>query len=535
MNLEMLFGLVGGLGLFIFGMRTMGDGLQKAAGDRLKRILEVLTSNPIMGVIVGAGITALVQSSSATTVMVVGFVNAGLMSLSQAVVVIMGANIGTTFTAQLIAFKLTDYALPAIAIGVFISLVAKKRLHRNIAQVLVGFGMLFLGMSVMTNAMKPLKEIPAFTELMVTLSHHPLMGVLTGMGLTAAIQSSSATIGILQGLASQGLVDIRVALPILFGDNIGTCVTALLSSIGTSIAARRAAIIHFLFNSVGTVVFMFLMPVVLRVVLWTSSDPVREIANAHTLFNTANTVIQLPFAYLLVAAATRIIRGEDPILETAPKYLDRRLLSSPAIALQQVVKELGRMGQFALDTLSGAMEVFFTGNERLVRPTRAKEEAVNNLEKEITVYLVELAQRSLTKAQSERLNFLYNAVNDIERVGDHAMNILELAEYKMEHDLPYSDEAIKSLKEMYEMVMGAFAKSLASLTEDDPSRAGEVIITEDDIDALEKAMRRAHIKRLNEGRCYPGSGVVFLDVISNLERIGDHASGLSHGVMEEVG
>lgn len=533
MTLSMLFGLLGGLGLFIFGMRTMGDGLQKVAGDRLKRVLEVLTSNPITGVLVGAGITALLQSSSATTVMVVGFVNAGLMTLTQAVVVIMGANIGTTVTAQLIAFQLTDYALPAIGIGVFLSLLGKKRVHRNIAQVIMGFGMLFLGMSMMSGSMKPLKDIPAFSDLMVSLGQRPVWGVLTGLGLTAVIQSSSATIGILQGLASQGLVTMKVALPILFGDNIGTCVTALLSSIGTSVAARRAATIHFLFNVVGTVLFMILLPVVAAVVLWSSTDPVRQIANAHTIFNSFNTLIQIPFAGLLVLAATRLIQGEDPVMASAPKYLDRRLLNSPAIALGQVVRELVRMGEIARATLADSVDAFLGPNDRSIRAAESKEAIVNVLEKEITIYLVELSQKSLTQAQSERLNLFYSAVNDIERVGDHAMNIKELADYRIEHDLPFSTEAIEALRRMYGKVDQTFVTALKALDEDDPVLARRVLVSEDEIDMMEKEMRRAHIKRLNEGRCYPGSGVVFLDVISNLERIGDHATALTHGVLGE--
>ncbi len=529
MTRDMVFGLVGGLGLFIYGMRVMGDGLQKWAGEKLRRVLEMLTTNALMGVLLGALVTALIQSSSATTVMVVGFVNAGLMTLRQAAGVIMGANIGTTVTAQLIAFRLTEYALPSVAVGVALYSFGRRRRHKHLGQILLGFGLLFLGMGMMSSAVKPLRSMPAFTQATVALSRNPLLGVLVGFATTSVIQSSSATIGILQALAGQGLVSLPAALPILFGDNIGTCVTALLSSIGASITARRAAFIHLFFNIIGTCVFLILLPVIVPAVEATSLDPVRQIANAHTMFNVVNTALQIPFVGLLVGLVCRVIPGQEPVvLDRKPKYLDRRLLNNPSIAMSQVVKELLRMGELALETLSDAMQAFFRGDRRLVEQALEKEKVVNELERATTVYLVALSQRALDEVQSRRLNVLHNVVNDIERIGDHAENIAELADYKIEHRLPFSPQAIEGLRYMYGNVSQLVRQALECLRSEDDQLAQEVIAREVDVDNMEKELRSAHIKRLNEGKCYPGSGVVFLDIISNLERIGDHACSIAH-------
>lgn len=532
-GIAMAFGLLGGLGLFLYGMRLMGDGLQKAAGDRLRRLLEVLTSRPMLGVLVGTAVTAIIQSSSATTVMVIGFVNAGLMTLRQAVGVIMGANIGTTMTAQLIAFRLIEWCMPAIALGVGIVFFGRRRVYKHVGEIILGFGLLFLGMNVMSGAMAPLHDMPAFANAMVAFGRRPLAGVAVGMAMTGIVQSSSATIGILQALAAQGLVDIRIALPILFGDNIGTCVTALLASIGTSTTARRAAIIHVAFNIVGTGVFVCMMPLVVPAVVWTSPDMVRQIANAHTMFNLTNTLIQLPFARALVAFATLVVPGRDKAIERGAKYLERRFLDSPAIALAQVRRELCRMGQFAALTLEDAMAGFFRNDDRVLRAAHEREQGVNELERDITHYLVALSQRDLSPEQSGELTLFLNAVKDIERVGDHGENITELAEYKVDHLLPFSPKALEDLDFMSGRVVETFKRSLAALAADDSALASAILEAEDAIDILEKDLRRSHIRRLNEGKCYPGSGIVFLDIISNLERVGDHATNVARGILGE--
>lgn len=532
-KLDIIFSFVGGLGLFLFGMKTMADGLQKATGESAKKIFELLTNNRILGVFVGIIVTAIIQSSSATTVMVVGFVNAGLMTLKQAVGVIMGANIGTTMTAQLIAFKLTNVALPAIAIGVWFTLFSKKKLLRNIGHIVLGFGFLFMGMKMMESGLKPVAQMPGFSKLMVTFSNYPLLGVLIGFLLTAIVQSSSATIGILQALALSGQIDIAFALPILFGDNIGTCVTALISSIGANNTAKRAALLHLIFNIVGTFIFLFLLPVFTPIILKTASDPVRQIANAHTLFNIANTTIQLPFASLLVGLVTKLIPGEDEIIERGFKYIDTRFLNTPAIAFNQVTKEIIRMAKLAEENLNDSIEVFLNYNEHTIKTIYEREEIINELERDISKFISELSRSSsLNTSQLNKITGYYNNLNDIERVADHAKNIIELADIKYEGNLPFSDIAVDELNCMFDKVRTVFNSAVRAFETQDRRLAEEVIAYENEIDEMEERLRMHHIERLNMGLCYPSSGVLYLDIISNLERVGDHATNIAHTVNE---
>jgi len=528
----MIFELLGGLGLFIYGMGRMGDGLQKAAGDSLRRLLEALTKYRIMGVFVGALVTAVIQSSSATTVMLVGFVNAGLMNLQQAVGIIMGANVGTTVTAQLIAFDLQQWAPPAIAIGVLLQLFGRRKSHRHLGQIIFGFGLLFLGMRTMSSAMYPLRSMPEFREAMVTFSRNPLLGVVVGFALTGIVQSSSATIGILQALAMQGLLGIDIALPILFGDNIGTCVTAMLSSIGTSLTARRAALMHLFFNLVGALVFLALMPLVVPIVQSSSIIAARQIANAHTMFNVANTLIQLPFAGLLVALVERVLPGEVRPLERGPKYIDRRIMETPSIALAQVVKELHRMGRIVEESLEQIMEAFLRGHGPGISKAMEAEEVVNELEHDIINYLVALSRRSLTDDQSDYLNLLQSIVNDIERIGDHTENIGELALRALEDRSPFSEQALEDLTFMYSRIREMTDEALVALEVSDSELAWAIIRQENVVDKIEERLRHAHIERLNQRLCYPASGVVFLDIISNMERIGDHTNNIAQAVLK---
>lgn len=531
MSLNLAFTVVGGVGLFIYGMKLMGDGLERTAGDKLKTFLELLTRNRFLGVLVGIVVTAIVQSSSATTVMVIGLVNAGLMDLAQATGVIMGANVGTTVTAQLIAFNLTDFALPAIAIGTAITMFSKRKNQKSIGQVILGFGILFFGMETMKTALKPLAENPSFVDFIASFGKTPILGVLAGFITTGVVQSSSATIGILQALASQGIVNLNIALPTLFGCNIGTCVTAILSSIGTNITAKRAAIVHLMFNIVGTLVFIIILPFFEIIVTHTSPDPVRQIANAHTFFNIANTAIQLPFAMILVKLSTRLIPGEPQIIERGVKYIDDRLLETPSIAMAQVRKEINRMGNLAIDSFKNAINVFIHYDEQSDHHIREIETVINELARESTRFLALLSRRSLPSEESKYITDLINAVNDLERVGDHATNILELAEYKNEQQLLFSKEAINELVDMSTKVENNFQLAMNAFYKGDQQRANKVIILEEDIDKLERSLRLNHIKRLNEGSCDPSAGVIFLDILSNLERVGDHAFNLASYVL----
>lgn len=532
---QMLIGFFGGLGMFLFGIRFMSKSLQEAAGPRLRSLLGKLTSNPLLAVLTGAVVTAGVQSSSATTVMVVGLVNAGLMTLPQAIGVIMGANIGTSFTAQLIAFNLSDISLPVIGLGSFITLFSRRRVPRNVGGCLVGFGTLFLGMSFMQNAVAPLRYQHAFQNLMVMMADHPVWGMLVGVGMTAILQSSSGTIGILQGFAQQGVICLRLSLPILIGDNIGTTITALLASLGTSISARRAAISHTIFNLVGAAIFFIVMPPFVSFIEGMSPEPMRQIANAHTFFNSLNTLVQLPFIYMLARLVTTLIPGEVVQLKHGPQFLSDSLLDAPEMAMIQVRRELVRMSALATEIVDDAMDAFLTGNVGKIESAFEKEEVVNDLEKAITRYLVRLSRSDLTTKMSVELTTLMNIANDVERVGDHAENIAELAEEKYNNRLPFSDQAAVDSREIYGKVK-YILEMARDVIEDNENRslAEAIVVAEEEVDEMEELLRNRHIARLNSGRCYPESGVVFLDILSNLERVADHASSIAYLTLEAL-
>jgi phosphate:Na+ symporter len=532
MDYKMIFSLLGGLGLFIYGMSLMGTGLQKAAGSKLKKILAVLTSNRFIAVLVGAGVTAIIQSSSATTVMTVGFVNAGLMNLFQAAGVIMGANIGTTMTAQLIAFKLTDIAPFILAIGACMVLFSKKKKTKDVGEIVLGFGILFVGMTMMETSMKPIREMESFKNLILSLGKHPLMGVFVGLGMTAVVQSSSATIGILMALAANNGIPLVVALPILFGDNIGTCVTALLASIGTTKNAKRASLIHLMFNITGTIIFMSAFPLVLKFIPTLGGDVQRQIANAHTLFNVTNVIIQIWFIGVLVKIVNKLVPGEDKqssalVLE----HLDRRLLETPSVAVGQVVKEVVRMCNAASQNLTDSFNAFVNNDEKLITSVNENEELINFLEREITAYMVALSNTSLSEEQSEIITSLFHVVNDVERIGDHADNLGELAQYKIDGDLQFSETAIKELKYMYETAKYAVDSATIALETSDVEQAKKVIETEEKIDDINKQLRTEHIARLNKHECSPECGTIFLEIVSNLERVGDHSNNIAETVL----
>ncbi|MGI6712830.1 MAG: Na/Pi cotransporter family protein [Bacillota bacterium] len=530
------FGLFGGLALFIYGMQAMGDGLQKTAGNKMRRILEVLTSIPIVGVLVGALVTGIIQSSSATTVMVVGFVNAGLMTLKQAISVIMGANIGTTMTAQLIAFKLTDYYFPIIALGFALNFLSKKKSIKYLGQVLLGFGLLLLGLDVMGSSMEPLREYQGFRDFMTKFGTYKLLGVAVGMVMTMLIQSSSATIGILIAMSTQGLLDLDAALPILLGDNIGTCITAVFACIGTKITAKRAAVSHVLFNIIGSIIFLALMPYYKSLVLLVSpaGDVARQIANAHTSFNLLNTIIFLPLISLLANVVTKIVPGEEKVTRKGPIYLDQRMLNSPSIAISLANKEVIRMGELASDNLDNAMKIFTNRNKKLLKEVYEMEDLIDNLENDITEYLAKISQVGLTESISTFHTGLLHAVNDIERVGDHAHNIAHLAEISIEEEVHFSPVAVRELKNMHKFVLDTFKLSVQALSDGDMTLADKVLENEVKIDEMEKFLRKSHIGRLNEGQCVPHSGVIFLDIISNLERVGDHSTNIAAVVRNDI-
>jgi len=529
----MFFTVAGGLGLFLYGMQLMGDGLQKAAGDRLRRLLEILTGVPIIGVFVGTIVTVIIQSSSATTVMVVGFVNAGLMNLTQSISIILGAKIGTTITAQMVSLKLTDFALPAVALGFLLTLLGQSRLQKQIGQVIIGFGILFLGMKVMSDGLVPLRTNPVFMRYMTQFGTTPLLGLLTGALITAIIQSSSAFTGIVISLALQDLIGLNAAIPLVLGSNIGTCITALLASIGTSLTARRAALSHVLVSVVGVVVMLPFLGYYTEFIAGTADTLAKQAANAHTIFNVINVALVLPFIRPFAKFVTRLLPGDEDGVSYGPKYLDSHLLSTPSVALGQVTKELVRMGETAVAMLDDVHSAFKSGHREAMKHAAQKEAAINALEHDIVMYLVKLSQRSLSDEQSRRLNALLNISNDLERVGDHAENVMELAEYRVEHKLPFSAEGIAELDDMYSRVRGLVQAAIQTLGEDDVELAKDILRRENEIDQLEKELRRSHIGRLNDNRCHPSSGIVFLDMISNLERIADHANNIAEAILKQ--
>lgn len=530
--MNIAFGVLGGLGLFLYGMNLMGTGLQKAAGDKLKKLIEILTHNRFTGVLVGTGVTMIIQSSSATTVMVIGFVNAGLMTLNQAVGVIMGANLGTTITAQLIAFKLTDIAPIVVAVGVGIWIFSSKKKHKEIAEILIGFGILFIGMDFMGSHLKPLSESKAFNDILLSLNN-PFLGILVGFALTTIVQSSSASIGLLLALSTQGFISIDMALPILFGDNIGTTTTALLSSIGANKTAKRAAIMHFLFNLVGTILFMLVLqyPIKELVRYLSPTDIERQIANAHTLFNLTNLMVQFPFAGLLVKAAIKIVPGRVEDI-SGLKYLDTRIIETPSIAVGQAYKEVFRMSKIAENNLITAAEAFFKKDEKLIRKVFEEEKVINQLENDITRYLVELSNAPLTDEQHSTINMLFNAINDIERVGDHADNLAELAQYAVDNNLKFTDRAIEELQIMFNKVTYTYRIAIEAFQTRNLETASKVKVYEEEIDLMERQYRANHIDRLNKQSCHPASGIVFLDIISNLERVSDHSSNIALYILD---
>ncbi|MED2795131.1 Na/Pi cotransporter family protein [Bacillus wiedmannii] len=537
---DMIFQFIGGLGIFLFGIKYMGDGLQQAAGDRLRDILDRFTTNPLMGVLAGMLVTVLIQSSSGTTALTVGLVSAGFMTLRQAIGVIMGANIGTTVTAFIIGIKIGEYALPIMAIGAILLFFFKNKKVHSLGQVIFGFGMLFFGLELMSAGMKPLRSLESFQELTVSMSDNPILGIVVGTVFTLIVQSSSATIGILQELFGQGAIDLKAALPVLFGDNIGTTITAVLAAIGTSIAARRAALVHVIFNIVGAIIFtILLVPFTSLIQYFQTSlnlNPEMTIAFAHGTFNVTNAVIQFPFIAVLAWIVTKIIRGEDSAIDFKPQHLNPIFIEqSPAIALTEAQKEIIRMAEFSLDGLKEANQFLNTQDKKHANMATQLEGAINNLDKKIIEYLVLLSEKPLSPTDSEKHSVLAGVVGDIERVGDHVENLVELVDFQISNRVSLSDEALAELNEMLELTISTLQDAINALTNFDTELAQTVIAKERKIDQMERVLRKRHVLRLNERSCSGDASIIYVDMVSNLERIGDHAVNIADGVLGEQG
>jgi phosphate:Na+ symporter len=535
---QMLFEFFGGLGIFLYGIKFMGDGLQKSAGDRLRDLLDRFTTNPLMGVLAGVLVTILIQSSSATTVITVGLVSAGFMTLRQAIGVIMGANIGTTVTAFIIGIDIGEYALPIIALGSILLFFFKKQKIHNIGQIVFGFGALFYGLELMSGGMKPLRTLESFHDLTVSMSSNPILGVVVGTVFTVIVQSSSATIGILQGLFSEELINLDAALPVLFGDNIGTTITAVLAAIGASVAARRAAAVHVLFNLIGTTIFLILLkPFTFLVETLQGKmdlNPEMTIAFAHGIFNTSNTIIQLPFVAVLAWVVTKLIPGEDAVADYKAKHLDPMFIEqSPSIALGQAKEEVLRMGTFSVRGLEETVQYLKTGNQKHSDTAYQLEDAINNLDRKITDYLIKLSTSSLSAHESAEHTMLMDTVRDIERIGDHFENVIELIDYKQANKVSITDSAMADLEQMFKLTISTVKEAMQALDHNDKIAAEHVVKKEEEIDKMERKLRKQHILRLNEGLCTGQAGIVYVDIVSNLERIGDHAVNIAEAVLGE--
>ena len=524
-----IFGLLGGLALFVFAVKSMGDGLQKLAGKKTQRVMEILTSIPVVGVLVGTLVTFVTQSSTLVTVMVVGFVNASMMTLKQAISVIMGANIGTTFTAQLIAFRLTDYWPFLAALGFILYFFFRQKRLKTGGFVIFALGILLLGMVLMSQAVYPLRQNETFQYLMLLLSDYALLALLVGAVFTAIVQSSTAATGVILAMTMEGLIPLEAALPLILGTNIGTCVTAVLASLGTTLSARRAAVSHVAFNVFGALLFLIFLNQYQALVLAVSpaDDLTRQVANAHTLFSVINTIIFLPLITPFTKLIIKIVPGEERKLPQGPIYLNWKMVDNPNVAINLARQELFRMADLAGHNVQLAVEGFLERDENKVKQMREQEQIVDDLEKEISRYLAKVSQSDMNDEMSILHTGLLHAANDIERVSDHAENIAELLEEALEDEVEFSEDALKELRDMYDLVQETFRTAVRSVQENDPSLVPQVKALEEEIDAREQSLRGAHIKRLKEGRCTPESGVIFLDVISNFERIGDHSNNIS--------
>ena len=531
MSVANILSMAGGLGLFLFGIRTMGDGLENAAGAKLKRMLEVLTGNRFLAVLVGFVVTAIIQSSTATTVMVVGFVNAGMMSLAQAVGVIMGANIGSTVTSLLIALNFSSVAAAAVLVGVILMLASKKTVVKNLGAIFTGFGLLFLGIDMMSDSMAPLRESAGFMNFIVTVSEsplRPLFGIILGIVMTAVLQSSSASVGVLQTLAMQGLVPLKFSVFVLFGQNIGTCLTALFSTVGAKKNSKRAAVIHLLFNLIGTGIFILIAPLA-PYVEWIeklSPDPMAQIAISHIVFNIFSTVIMFPFAKVLVKLSCLLVPGKDDSeSEMHCKFIDDRLLNTPPFAVMQVSKEVARMAKLARDNFETSAHALINRSDKDLDKVTENEEIINYLNHHITSYLVKLNALDITDSDSDYIARVFHAINDIERVGDHAINLAEAAQHNIGEGLKFSDPAREELNQLCGSVVTLLERSMAAFDNQSLSdnEAKELSDLEEHIDDLTLECQDSHIFRLNRKECNTEAGMLYLNTITDFERVGDHA------------
>ncbi|MCI5602859.1 MAG: Na/Pi cotransporter family protein [Clostridiales bacterium] len=535
MSSTMIISMLGGLGLFLYGMKLMGEGIEKVAGSKMKTILEWCTKNRLIGVIVGTIFTAIIQSSSAATVMVVSFVNSGLMNLMQAVGVIMGANIGTTVTAQIVAFDLDSIAPIFVITGVVMIMFFKNETVNKVGEVLFGFGALFLGMSLMKNSMADIKDSVAVMKMISSLKN-PLVAILVGLVITTILQSSSASVGILVTMAGSGLVELPMCFYVILGCNIGACTSAVLVGLTGKKDAKRAALIHLMFNIIGSIIMLLiLLPFGGYVEHWInaiSADPKRAVANTHTIFKVFQVIILFPFAGWIVKLTQWLVPGEDEQKEKYElKYISLDSAVSPAIAMIEVTNEIKRMGEIANYNLERSMEALMKGNKDIINEVFEREHEVDFLSRKITDFLVKINQM-LPVSETKNIAGYYHVVSDIERIGDHAENIAEFAQTKLNESIEFSKVGAEELQHMFDVMNKEVKLALEAFTERNEEHLKEIMDLENEVDDLEKQLQRNHVRRMAKNECSP-KAAIFSDLISNFERVSDHATNIAFATFRE--
>ena len=526
-----VFQIFGGLALFLFGMRFLSSGLEKAAGLRLQMMLEKLTSNPIKGAGVGAFITAIIQSSSLTMITLIGFINAGLLTLEQAIGVILGAEIGTTITAQMVAFKIGQFYFLIIGIGFLLYFFLRNRDYHYVGQVILGFGILFLGMATMSSGLRPLSQNPLFVDTVKNFGQKPLLGILIGAVFTAAIQSSSAMTGLVIAMGMENAISLKGAISLIFGANIGTCITGMIASLGTSLSSRRASAAQIFINVLGVAIFLPILTPFANFIALTSINLPRQIANAHTIFNILVSLIMLPLIGALVFLVKKIVPGEEIVFDLRIKFLDERILNAPLIALSQATKEVNRIAEIVVGMLERAEAAFLNDDERSMKIVFETEAAVDELCNAVEKYLDKIPMDRLNKKGFQRSVELIHILTDVERIADHADNFGIAAREKMKGNITFSSEAKKELEYMFEKARNMYEEVVAALKTRDKELAKKVLMSEDEIDELEKKYRQKHIERLTEGICIPEADVIFTESLRNVERIGDHSDNIANSIL----
>ena len=536
---SIVLGLMGGLGLFLFGMKQMSDGLEKAAGAKMRSILEFFTKTPLRGILVGTVFTAIIQSSSAATVMVVSFVNSGLMNLYQAAGVIMGANIGTTVTSQLISFNLSQFAPLIVMVGVIMVMFCKNIKIQRAGEVFLGFGILFMGLSTMSSSMSVLKESPQVVEIMGSLTSH-FLAVIVGTVVTTVLQSSSATVGIILLLANQGLLDIRICFFIIFGCNIGACISALLAGLNGKRDAKRASLIHLFFNIIGTIIMYVIFsvamePIVTFITAISGGNPGRMVANSHTLIKIVEVIMLAPFIKQIVKLTGLFVKGDKQVKEDEfqLQFIGEKSVFSPTTAVFDATREMERMGHMAITNLERAMNCLITEDEKDIALVYETERYIDYLNHSITNYLVKVNQTTLPADDAKSLGGLFHVVNDIERIGDHAENIVDAAKSRIAQGIDFSPQAKKELSGMLDMVIKITTYALDMFSRNNQEHMQEILELEDKVDDAERYLQQSHVERLTKGECTASAGMMFSDIVSGLERVSDHATNIAFSLMDE--